>query len=303
MARRSFPFRPIAFCSRFFTTFFVLASLICGMVLAIPTSLTGGHDAEISYLLQVACLAGVAYVAISLRKFIAIEDRVRTLPKSLACDESIFEIFRQYAEALRRVTQIPDPVFRSAALQQLDSIGQSLQDLGNGTLIFENTESWRIVYEQILRSKVVYSYKSVAWVRNANYWQDEPGQKSLRLNWDLNSNQQISIERIFVVNDSIWPDPSLESTEKFQQLLIDHYRNGIKLLLIRESDLANEQDLIADFGIYGSHAIGCQIMDEKQRSIRFIVQFDFNAVLKAERVWERLLVYAKPIAEILELPP
>lgn len=196
MARCSFLFRPTVLGSPSFGWLFVLASLVCGIVLAIPTSSTDGHAAEVSYLLQVACLAGVAYLAITLRKFITIEDRVRTLPKSLACDESIFEIFRQYAEALRRVTQIPDPVFRSAALQQLDSIGQTLQKLGKGILVFENTESWRLVYEQILRSRVVYSYKSVAWVRDANYWQDEPGQKSLRLNWDLNSNQQISIERI-----------------------------------------------------------------------------------------------------------
>ena len=175
--------------------------------------------------------------------------------------------------------------------------------MGKGILVFENTESWRLVYEQILRSRVVYSYKSVAWVRDANYWQDEPGQKSLRLNWDLNSNQQISIERICIVNDSIWPDPSLESTEKLQQLLVDHCKNGIRLLLIRQSDLANDQDLIADFGIYGSHAVGYQILDEQQRSIRFTLQFDFDAVSQAERLWKRLLVYAKPIEEIFERPP
>jgi hypothetical protein len=273
------------------------------MALAIPTSPAGEHDAEVTYLLQVACLVGVVYIAITLRKFITIEDRVRTLPKSLACDESIFEIFRQHAEALRRVTQIPDPVFRNAALQQLTTIGRSLKDLGAGMLTFENTESWRLIYEQILRSNLVYSYKSVAWVKDELYWQDEPGQKSIRLNQELVSQQQLSMERIFILQDALWPSGTENGDAKVIELLKENTRSRIKVFLIRESALYNDQDLLADFGIYGSHAVGYQVMDGRQRTNRFTIQFNFEAVSVAEQRWQRLLAYAKPFDEILGRPP
>ena len=304
MARLSFPFRPTTVLGLpLFGWLFALASLICGMFIAIPTSPTGGHAAEVSYLLQVACLAGVAYIAFSLRNFIAIEERVRTLPKSLVCDPPLFEIFRQYAEALNKMTCIPDPVFRNAALLQLATLGQSLHELGSGTLTFEGTESWRLIYEQILRSKVVYSYKSVAWVKDTDYWQDEPGQKSVRLNKELVASQQISIERIFIVRDSLWPTDSSTWDEQLTRMLDEQRKSGIKVLVIRESTLVNDHDLAGDFGIYGSHAVGYQIMDGRQQTNRFAIQFNFDDVAQAEQRWERLLVYAKPFEEILELPP
>jgi hypothetical protein len=281
----------------------ILSAIVCGLLVAILTALPGTFDEKVSHLVQFACLAGIAYVATVLKQYIATEDKVRALPKSLACDSQFFEHFRQIADSLNAASRIPDPVFRTAALQQITTIGHSLTNLGNGTLTFENTESWRIIYEQILRSKVVYSYKSVAWVRDLDYWQDEPGQKSIRLNQELVSRQQISMERIFILHDALWPIGDRNENLKVTELLRENVRSKIKVLVIRESSLRNDQDLLADFGIYGSHAVGYQVIDGRHRTHRFTIQFNFDAVAHAEQRWQRLLAYAIPFNENLERPP
>jgi hypothetical protein len=282
---------------------FVLSLVVCGLLIAISTALPGAYDEKVSHLVQLACLAGVAYVAAVLKQFIATEDKVRDLPKSLVCESQFFEHFRLFAESLNAASHIPDPVFRTAALQQLAAVGQSLKNLGDGMLTFENTESWRLIYEQILRSKVVYSYKSVAWVRDLDYWQDEPGQKSLRLNQELVSRQQISMERIFILQDALWPTGTEHGDSKVTELLKANVRSKIKVFVIRESSLCNDQDLLADFGIYGSHAVGYQVIDDRHRTHRFTIQFNFDAVALAEQRWQRLLAYAIPFDEILNRPP
>jgi hypothetical protein len=282
---------------------FILSAVVCGSLFAISTIPTGTFHEKVSHLVQFACLAGIAYVAVVLKQYIATEDKARSLPKTLACDSQFFEHFRLFAESLNAASHIPDPVFRNAALHQLAAIGQSLKNLGDGMLTFENTESWRLIYEQILRSKVVYSYKSVAWVRDLNYWQDEPGQKSIRLNQELVSRQQLSMERIFILQDALWPNGTECGDSKVTELLKENVRSKIKVFVIRESSLNNDQDLLVDFGIYGSHAVGYQVIDGRHRTHRFTIQFNFDAVALAEQRWQRLLAYAIPFEENLERPP
>ena len=299
--RFTFSFRELA--SKFLTIPFILSSVVCALLIAMANALPGAIDAKVTSLLQLSCLAGIVYLAVMLKQFIEIDGRERTLPKSLACDSQFFDLFKDFAESLNRTTQLPDPVFRNAALQQLATIGRSLQDLGDGMLTFENTESWRLIYEQILRSNHVYSYKSVAWVKDELYWQDEPGQKSIRLNQELASQQLISMERIFILNDALWPTGTEDGDSKAIGMLNENARSRIKVFVIRESALCNDQDLLADFGIYGSHAVGYQVMDGRHGTNRFTIQFNFDAVALAEQRWHRLLAYAKPFDEILGRPP
>lgn len=303
MACRIFSFASRSNGSKFFRIPFILSSAAAGLLILIVAIFSDVYYEKVSHFVQFACLASIAYVAAVLKHFVATEDKARALPKMLLCDSQFFEHFRLFAESLNAASHIPDPVFRTAALQQLSTIGQSLKNLGDGMLTFENTESWRIIYEQILRSKVVYPYKSVAWVRDLDYWQDEPGQKSIRLNHELASRQQISMERIFILQDALWPTGTEHRDSKVTELLKENMRCKIKVFVIRESSLSNDQDLLDDFGIYGSHAVGYQVMDGRHRTHRFTIQFNFDAVALAEQRWQRLLAYAIPFEKILDRPP
>ena len=76
--------------------------------------------------------------------------------------------------------------------------------------------------------------------------------------------------------------------------------HGIWVLLVRESDIASEPDLLADFGIYGERATGVQELDDQSRTLRFILYFGPQNVRLARDRWTRLLLYATPFSDLLD---
>ena len=122
----------------------------------------------------------------------------------------------------------------------------------------------------------------MAWVKTADYWQDRPGQQSIRLNYDL-LDRGVGIERIVILGWNLWlPEIHLPGNSIRRWLEEQHYR-GISLALVRESDLVNEPDLLRDFGIYGTRATGEQELDEQSRTVRFELRFDEPGIRLADR--------------------
>jgi len=82
----------------------LLALVIVGIVAA--TTATGGLrlDSWLTHLVQVANLAGVAYIAATLRRYLAVEEKVRHIPLALARDEPMFASFVQYSNALHQIS-------------------------------------------------------------------------------------------------------------------------------------------------------------------------------------------------------
>ena len=72
------------------------------------------------------------------------------------------------------------------------------------------------------------------------------------------------------------------------------------MVLVRESDIASEPDLLADFGIYGERATGEQELDDQSRTIRFILHFDPQSVRLARDRWDRLQLYTTSFADLLD---
>lgn len=221
-------------------------------------------------------------------------------PLLLARDEEIFDRYRRVAALLLKVSQQHDPIYRTIAIEQLDEIVRRLTSIAAGSLIFEGTETWRIVYERLLRSPGLYLYRSVAWVKNANYWQDEPGRKSMLVNFELHEQERLNIERIAIIADELWPAGEYWPAESIRLWLHDQHVRGIWLKMVRESALRQEPDLIADIGIYGSRALGAQELDDQCRTVKFVLSFDFTRVTEAESRWNRLGVYAKSYSEHLD---
>ncbi len=214
-------------------------------------------------------------------------------PLVLASDELVYDRYNRIAKLLIKVSRQQDPIYRSIAIDQLDNLVKSLTSIASGTLTFEGTETWRIVYELLLRSPGLYLYRSVAWIKNANYWQDEPGRKSLQVNYELFEQERINIERIAIINDGLWPLTEPRPVEPVLSWLHEQHARGIWIKIVRESALRSEPDLVADIGIYGSRALGIQELDEECRTERFLLTFDFARVADAEGRWNRLAVYAE----------
>ena len=127
-------------------------------------------------------------------------------PLLIALDEEIFALYRRIASLLLKVSQQHDPIYRGIAIEQINELVRRLTTIAAGTLIFEGTETWRIVYERLLRSPGLYLYRSVSWVKNRYYWQDEPGRKSMQVNFELHEQEVLNIERIAIIGDELWPE-------------------------------------------------------------------------------------------------
>ena len=192
------------------------------------------------------------------------------------------------------------PDFRSLALQRLKSIIEQSALMGAATVEFPSTESWRVVYEELLRSPGLHLYRSVSYIETPHYWQDGPGQQSTRLNLELHDARVVSIERIAIIADHLWPDDSLFPMEPIHSWLDEQHRHGIWLRLLRESAVGADTELLNDFGIYGNRAVGMQLADPAGRTIRFILSFDFEKLRQAEDQWSRLAVYSISYKHLLD---
>ncbi len=221
-------------------------------------------------------------------------------PFLLARDADMFQRYRAVSESLLKASRNPDPIFREIVLEHLDELVRRTATIAEGTFVFEGTETWRLVYERLLRSPGLHLYRSVAWVKNANYWQDEPGRKSMAVNFELHEGERLNIERIAIIADELWPVGDVWPAELLRQWLHEQHARGIWIKFVRQSALAKEPDLIADIGIYGSRALGIQELDEHCRTVRFTLTFYYTSVAAAEDRWKRLAVYAESFAGYLD---
>jgi hypothetical protein len=218
----------------------------------------------------------------------------------LAGDREIYSRYRQLAEEMTLISQRKDTIYRQIALEQIDDVLRRTAIIAEGQFTYEGTEAWRIAYERLLRSPGLYLYRSVAWVRHVDYWQDEPGRKSLAVNFELLAEGGLTIERIAIIADEFWPAGELWPVEPLRHWLHEQHARGIEIKLVRQSALGKESGLLIDMGIYGSRALGIQELDAACRTIRFTLSFEAAHVAKAEERWDRLSVYAESFANYLD---
>jgi hypothetical protein len=221
------------------------------------------------------------------------------LPLGLAPDQEMFQAYRDIANGLIKLAQQTDPVLREIAGLRLASICTEVRTLAQGTVVFPGTETWRTAYEKLLLTVTVKAYLSVAWVKTADYWRDTPGERSLRLNHEL-VEHGYRIERVVIVNDRLWPTAERLPSPEILSWLNEQSDHGIHITLVRGSDLAGEPDLLRDFGIYGTQAVGEQELDDNCRTERFTLRFDQHSIQLAHDRWERLSLYATKLSDLLD---
>lgn len=218
----------------------------------------------------------------------------------LSKDEKVEQAQKDISKALYAASRRKDSVFQTLLETRLANITDDINQLGKGRIEFANTESWRVFYEQLLRSPSTTMYRSVAHIETQHYWQDGAGEKSTALNLEIHDSGKVSIERIAIIADHLWPRDEPFPTKPIRRWIDQQHRFGIWIELVRESELKDEPHLIADFGIYGFRAVGRQVADSSGRTTRFTLSFEFDDVKEAESNWERLKVFTKSFAEILD---
>jgi hypothetical protein len=225
-----------------------------------------------------------------------------SVPLALARDPELYQRYGAICQALTELAGQSDPVLRQIALLKLSSVSGQIGTLAGGTVVFAGTEGWRTVYEQLLRSPDVREYRSVAWVRSKDYWQDQPGRQSMLDNFEA-AHRGVLVERIVILRDGLWPKGQALPSAEILPWIEEQHNHGLWVALLREGDLQGEQDLLADVGIYGKRAVGVQELDERSRTVRFTLLFDAEAVAQAEERWRRLALFATPMRTLLDRDP
>jgi len=221
------------------------------------------------------------------------------VPVALAPEHDLFDQYKAFADALSQLATQTDPVLREFASVKLSSVTKDVQALASGTVVFAATETWRTVYEDLLLSPGIDEYQSVSWVKTADYWQDAPGRRSMRANFQFMECGG-NVERIVVVRASVWHAEDTLPVEPVLAWVREQHDLGVRLSLIRETDVSDEADIISDFGIYGERAVGVQELDDQSRTIRFVLSFDAESVRLARDRYDRLRLFAVSFGDLLE---
>jgi hypothetical protein len=275
-------------------------SLSCALVSAFATP-----QAQIATLGSVVSILAGLFVAYVEQEDVRERSRAELLatlhvPLELAKEPDLFEHHVAFGDSLLALARRTDePVLLRFAQFKLASIDEQVRGLAQGRIVFPGTETWRTIYEQLLQSPGLGTYRSVAWVKSRDYWQDAPGRQSMRLNLAL-ARKGLRIERIVILRDDLWPEGSRLPLVAIRPWIQQQHENGIVVSLIREGDIAGEPELVADFGLYGDRAVGTQEIDEGARTLRFVLEFDQASLRLARERWDRLSLYALPYADLVD---
>jgi hypothetical protein len=233
------------------------------------------------------------------RRLAALLEQLK-VPLALAPEHELFEKYDAFAAALSDLAKQIDPVLRQYALRKLASITEEVRSLASGRVVFSTTETWRTVYEDLLQSPELKNYRSVAWVKNRAYWQDQPGRQSMRVNFHV-AKRGVQIQRIVILGSALWGPGEILPVPEVRRWIDEQHEHGIQVSLVRESEVGGEADLLCDFGIYGDRATGIQELDQQSRTVRFILLFDKQSIKLGQDRWARLSLYATPYADLVAL--
>src|SRR5262249_28825444 len=125
------------------------------------------------------------------------------IPLALASEHELFEKYDAFSAALSDLAKQSDQALRQYALLKLTSITEEVRSLASGRVVFSSTETWRTVYEDLLRSPALKTYRSVAWIKTRGYWQDQPGRQSMRVNFQA-AERGVAIERMIILSSFLW---------------------------------------------------------------------------------------------------
>jgi hypothetical protein len=218
-------------------------------------------------------------------------------PLTLSSDPELFRLYHSLCDGLTAVARQPEGILRDASVQKLASVAEQVSGLAAGKVVFAQTEAWRTVYERLLLSPGLKTYRSVAWVQTPDYWQDLPGRQSMRVNFEAIA-RGVLIERVVILQSGLWPVEAPLPLSGVLSWIEEQHGHGVRVSLARESEVAREPDLLADIGIYGTRAVGTQELDENSRTLRFTLDLDPQAVRAAEDRWRRLALYAVPFQNL-----
>ena len=180
-----------------------------------------------------------------------------------------------------------DAIIRQYITLKLADAAEHVEVLADGSFAFSDADVWLRVYRQILETRGITKYWSIAWVKSADYWQNEFGRQCIAADFEA-IEQNTLLQRLVILSDDVWPASVHLPREPIRQWLEDQNNVGVWLGLIRESALAGQPDLPIDVGIFGEGIVATQEFDHQCQSLCFVLSFDAVRARKLKIIWNRL---------------
>lgn len=206
--------------------------------------------------------------------------KMEELSSRLADNDDLRNFYESTVYPLEEAYSNSDSCFRDFMEQQLREHLRPLHSYWREWKLKYEGEMWRSAYRQVLDQSDVREYKSIAWVKSKEYWQDPPGQESFRYNHELAKNKEKSVERIFLIRDSVWDSSDVK------KMIREDRDAGIHVRVAREERVPIE--LRHDLGIYGNRAVGYQYTDDQSQTDHFDLIFNPDEIQIARTHYEGL---------------
>jgi hypothetical protein len=216
------------------------------------------------------------------------------IPSAIAQRTDLYQEFLGLRKAFSDLVRSENVLLEQVAALKLAAMNQELLALSLGKIEFMKTEAWRLVYEQLLLHGDLKFYRSVAWLRSEEYWQDVPGRQSMMTNYQA-LERGLRIQRLLILPESMLSEEALQPIRKIEDWILEQVAHGVELRWVREKDLVGESNLVGDFGIYGETAVGEQDIDDRCRTLRFSLSFDARDLELAKQRWTRLELFARAV--------
>jgi hypothetical protein len=212
------------------------------------------------------------------------------------------QIYSHDQAILRNLTDLArqsDPLLRQIVTWKLAAIETEVARLASCRLIFTGDEPWRTLYDALLANPDLDVFQSVAWVRSKEYWQDEPARRSMRKIFET-AHRGVLVERIIILPEILWPTEHHFPSDDIYPWIEEQHDHGLWVVLVRESKLSANPDLITETAIFREIAVGTSDLDTKGRTLRFTLQSDRESIRLAFDRWQQLSVLGISTRELLD---
>jgi hypothetical protein len=201
-------------------------------------------------------------------------------PPALATDTALARLSQVLHEALASVAGRPDGIPKDVARQKLMALGVQFRAVAVGTGTAGATESWYVAHDAVLAAPDLREYLAVVRVPAADYARDPAVRESLRATFAA-AYRGVLVERILILPEALWPAGRLLPTDDIRPWVEEQHDHGLRVILVREGQLAADPDAPVDTCVFDDWAVGTRELDDRERTTRVALDFAPDAIRAA----------------------
>jgi hypothetical protein len=272
----------------------VLGSMLT--VIAAALGATAVQFTVLGCLVSIASGLALAYVE---RAWPRVVTEKHAVPPALVGDAELARLYQAVSDALIAVADQPEGNLKEVATQKLVALGVQFRAIASGAGAFGGPDSWYVAHDAVLAGPGLKEYRASVRVRTAECSLDRRIQESLRAIFAA-AHRGVLVERILVLPESLWPGGRLLPTDDIRPWIEEQHNHGLRVILLRERDLAMEPALSVDTCVFDDWGVGTRDLDDRSQTIRVALDFTPSTVRATLDRLDRLSYLGIPFGELLD---